>query len=36
MVLDLLALIHADHPNIPVIIMTAHSDLDSVASYQGF
>ena len=34
--LDLLALIHADHPNIPVIIMTAHSDLDSaVASYQG-
>ncbi|MCF7982112.1 MAG: nitrogen regulation protein NR(I) [Pseudomonadales bacterium] len=34
--LNLLSHIHADFPNIPVIIMTAHSDLDSaVASYQG-
>ncbi len=34
--LDLLELIHNQHPGIPVIIMTAHSDLDSaVASYQG-
>ena len=34
--LDLLSEIHAQHPELPVIIMTAHSDLDSaVASYQG-
>jgi len=34
--LDLLAQIREQHPRLPVIIMTAHSDLDSaVASYQG-
>src|SRR5690606_23383187 len=34
--LDLLAQIRDMHPRLPVIIMTAHSDLDSaVASYQG-
>ncbi len=34
--LDLLARIHSEYPRLPVIIMTAHSDLDSaVASYQG-
>lgn len=34
--LELLADIRAQHPGLPVIIMTAHSDLDSaVASYQG-
>ena len=34
--LDLLAEIRQMHPRLPVIIMTAHSDLDSaVASYQG-
>lgn len=34
--LNLLSEIHARHPDLPVIIMTAHSDLDSaVASYQG-
>jgi len=34
--LDLLTEIHQQHPQLPVIIMTAHSDLDSaVASYQG-
>ena len=34
--LDLLKLIKEEHPALPVIIMTAHSDLDSaVASYQG-
>ena len=34
--LDLLARIREQHPPLPVIIMTAHSDLDSaVASYQG-
>ncbi len=34
--LDLLAKISESHPNLPVIITTAHSDLDSaVASYQG-
>lgn len=34
--LDLLNLLQAEHPNIPVIIMTAHSDLDSaVSAYQG-
>ncbi|MCS5587263.1 MAG: nitrogen regulation protein NR(I) [Porticoccaceae bacterium] len=34
--LELLKRIHADQPDIPVIITTAHSDLDSaVAAYQG-
>ncbi|MBR9829203.1 MAG: nitrogen regulation protein NR(I) [Oceanospirillales bacterium] len=34
--LKLLELLHANHPDVPVIIMTAHSDLESaVASYQG-
>ncbi|MGQ9424983.1 nitrogen regulation protein NR(I) [Gilvimarinus sp. F26214L] len=34
--LEFLQLLHRDHPGIPVIIMTAHSDLDSaVAAYQG-
>jgi len=34
--LDLLARIREQHPRLPVIIMTAHSDLESaVASYQG-
>ena len=34
--LKLLERLHEDHPELPVIIMTAHSDLDSaVASYQG-
>ncbi|MBV1959566.1 MAG: sigma 54-interacting transcriptional regulator, partial [Pseudomonadales bacterium] len=34
--LELLAQIHQSHPNLPVIIMTAHSDLDSaVSAYQG-
>jgi two-component system nitrogen regulation response regulator GlnG len=34
--LALLANLHAHHPSVPVIIMTAHSDLDSaVAAYQG-
>ncbi|MBV1884441.1 MAG: nitrogen regulation protein NR(I) [Pseudomonadales bacterium] len=34
--LELLKSIREDHPDLPVIIMTAHSDLDSaVASYQG-
>ena len=34
--LDLLAVARETYPNLPVIIMTAHSDLDSaVASYQG-
>ena len=34
--LDLLRQIHATKPAIPVIITTAHSDLDSaVAAYQG-
>ena len=34
--LELLSKINASHPEIPVIITTAHSDLDSaVASYQG-
>jgi two-component system nitrogen regulation response regulator GlnG len=34
--LELLARIREQHPRLPVIIMTAHSDLDSaVASYQG-
>src|SRR5512139_2390048 len=34
--LQLLSRIRASHPELPVIITTAHSDLDSaVASYQG-
>lgn len=34
--LDLLARLRTEHPEIPVIIMTAHSDLESaVAAYQG-
>ncbi len=34
--LSLLTKIRMDHPTLPVIIMTAHSDLDSaVSSYQG-
>jgi len=34
--LDLLDRLHRDHPELPVIIMTAHSDLESaVAAYQG-
>lgn len=34
--LELLSNVHAEYPDIPVIITTAHSDLDSaVASYQG-
>lgn len=34
--LELLKRIHADQPGIPIIITTAHSDLDSaVAAYQG-
>lgn len=34
--LTLLNNLHTNHPQIPIIIMTAHSDLDSaVAAYQG-
>ncbi|MFZ5724460.1 MAG: nitrogen regulation protein NR(I) [Pseudomonadota bacterium] len=34
--LKMLGIIHNKHPELPIIIMTAHSDLDSaVASYQG-
>lgn len=34
--LELLSRVQSEHPDIPVIIMTAHSDLDSaVASFQG-
>lgn len=34
--LSLLANLHRDHPELPFIIMTAHSDLDSaVSAYQG-
>ena len=34
--LELLERIHQDHPEIPVIVITAHSDLDTtVAAYQG-
>ncbi|WP_192035569.1 nitrogen regulation protein NR(I) [Halomonas sp. YLGW01] len=34
--LELMARVRERHPNMPVIVMTAHSDLDSaVASYQG-
>ncbi|MGB8713071.1 MAG: response regulator, partial [Onishia taeanensis] len=34
--LELMARVRERHPDMPVIVMTAHSDLDSaVASYQG-
>ncbi|MGH8561576.1 MAG: sigma 54-interacting transcriptional regulator, partial [Nevskiales bacterium] len=34
--LELLARLRSQHPQLPIIIMTAHSDLDSaVAAYQG-
>lgn len=34
--LEFLSLLNEQHPNIPAIIMTAHSDLDSaVSAYQG-
>ncbi|APZ41924.1 nitrogen regulation protein NR(I) [Acidihalobacter ferrooxydans] len=34
--LELLEKVHADHPDLPVIIITAHSDLDAaVSAYQG-
>ena len=34
--LDMLERVNAEHPELPIIIMTAHSDLDSaVASYKG-
>ena len=34
--LELLTQIHSKHPDLPVIIITAHSDLDSaVSAYQG-
>ena len=34
--LELLSRLSADHPDLPVIIMTAHTDLDSaVSAYQG-
>ncbi len=34
--LDLLKILQSEYPSIPVIVMTAHSDLDSaVAAYQG-
>jgi len=34
--LEMLARIRADYPELPVIVMTAHSDLDSaVSAYQG-
>jgi len=34
--LELLEKVHHDHPTLPVIIITAHSDLDTtVAAYQG-
>jgi len=34
--LDLLATLRTRHPDLPVIVMTAHSDLDTaVAAYQG-
>ncbi|WP_422126561.1 nitrogen regulation protein NR(I) [Thioalkalivibrio sulfidiphilus] len=34
--LELLDRLHRDHPQLPVIIMTAHSDLESaVSAYQG-
>jgi two-component system nitrogen regulation response regulator GlnG len=34
--LSLLANVHGTHPDLPVIVMTAHSDMDSaVAAYEG-
>lgn len=34
--LSLLAMVHQDYPALPVVIITAHSDLDSaVSAYQG-
>ncbi len=34
--LELLQRIHGEHPDLPVIVITAHSDLDAaVAAYQG-
>jgi len=34
--LELLSLLSSDHPDLPVIIMTAHTDLDSaVSAYKG-
>ncbi|MEL7311593.1 MAG: nitrogen regulation protein NR(I) [Pseudomonadota bacterium] len=34
--LSLMSRVHADNPNVPVIVITAHSDLDSaVSAYQG-
>lgn len=34
--LTLLSLLHNEHPSLPIIIMTAHSDLESaVSAYQG-
>ncbi|ACR12148.1 nitrogen regulation protein NR(I) [Teredinibacter turnerae] len=34
--LTLLSNLHTEHPSLPIIIMTAHSDLDSaVSAYQG-
>src|SRR5690606_38147142 len=34
--LALLSNLHANHPQVPIVIMTAHSDLDgAVAGYQG-
>ena len=34
--LTLLGEIHAEHPELPIVIMTAHSDLESaVSAYQG-
>ncbi len=34
--LELLQRIHQDHPDLPVIVITAHSDLDSaVSAYRG-
>ena len=34
--LKLLETVRSEHPGLPVIVMTAHSDLDSaVAAYQG-
>ncbi|MBA1146632.1 nitrogen regulation protein NR(I) [Ectothiorhodospiraceae bacterium WFHF3C12] len=34
--LDLLDAVHGRHPNLPVIVITAHSDLDAaVSAYQG-
>lgn len=33
---DLLKLLHQEHPRLPVIVVTAHADLESaVAAYQG-